>query len=384
MPNLLIAATVPGTLRAFLLPYADFFRSKGWKVSAMAQNAAKTAELTGHFDDILDANWSRNPFDPANLRECDRIRAAVKSGSYDIVHVHTPVAAFVTRLALRKMRAKSAMKIVYTAHGFHFYRGGSGVRNFAFRTLEKIAGRWTDRLVVINREDFEDAAKFHIVDKSALRYMPGIGLDFSKYDNIPPNPEENTAVRETLGLTSDDVLYTVIAEFNPGKRHRDAIEALSLTKRNDIHIAFAGDGPLFEEMKALAKNLRVAKRTHFLGFRNDVPSLVRASRATILASEREGLPRSIMESACLGVPTIGADARGTRDVILPDRGVLYPVGDVLALRDAMLRLADDPMPPVKPDPAWRIENLLAMHEALYEELIAEHKPRECHKEAESC
>jgi glycosyltransferase involved in cell wall biosynthesis len=371
MPKLLIVTTVPATIRAFLLPYADFFREKGWKTGAMASGATSSPELAGHFDEVLDARWSRNPLDPANLRERARVREAVKRGGYDVVHVHTPVAAFVTRMALRKMREASSVKVAYTAHGFHFYNGGRAARNFAFKTLERIAGRWTDRLVVINREDFEAAKKYHIVADSALCHMPGIGLDFSTYSDIPNRQDETDSVRGELGLSGDDVLFSMIAEFIPRKKHREAIEALSLTKRNEIHIAFAGDGPLVEDMRGLAKSLGSAKRTHFLGFRNDIPRLLRASRATILTSAHEGLARSLMESACLGTPIIGSDARGIRDVVLPDRGLLYPTGDVLALRDALIRVADDPLPPAKPDPEWRIENLLAKHEAMYGELLKE-------------
>ncbi|MDR1944458.1 MAG: glycosyltransferase [Synergistaceae bacterium] len=369
MPKLLIATTVPETLKAFLLPYADFFRKKGWTVDAMSKGASSSADISGRFDNFIDVAWSRNPLAPANLKETVKIREAVRRGGYDIAHVHTPVAAFAARFAMRDLRAETGLKVVYTAHGFHFHRGGKPARNFAFKTLERLAGRWTDRLIVINKEDFEQAKKNRIVAETAIKYMPGIGLDFSKYRDAESNPEDVAGVRGELGLSDEDVLYTMIAAFNPGKRHRDAIEALALIKNPEIRVAFAGPGPLAEEMKLLARELGVAKRTYFLGFREDIPRLIRASRATILTSEREGLPRSLMESACIGTPIIGADARGIRDVVLPDRGVLYPVGDVFALRDAMLRLADDPLPPVKPDPAWRIENLISMHEELYSELL---------------
>jgi glycosyltransferase involved in cell wall biosynthesis len=370
MPRLLIVTTVPATIRAFLLPYADFFRQKGWTVGAMASGAASSPELAGHFDEILDAEWSRNPLDAANLRECARVREAVRHGGYDIVHAHTPVAAFVTRMALRK-RERSGLKVAYTAHGFHFHRGGGRTRNFAFRTLERLAGRWTDRLIVINREDFDAARKFHIAGDAALRFMPGIGLDFSMYGDAPDRQDETDTIRGELGLGCGDALFTMVAEFIPRKRHRDTIEALSLTKRKDIHIAFAGTGSLLEKMTDMAKDLGLGKRAHFLGFRNDIPALLRASRATILTSEHEGLARSLMESACLGTPIIGADARGIRDVVLPDRGLLYPTGDAFALRDALIRVAEDPLPPTKPDPEWRIENLLAKHEAMYAELLEE-------------
>ncbi|MDR3254960.1 MAG: glycosyltransferase [Synergistaceae bacterium] len=372
MPGLLIATTVPGTIRAFLLPYADYFRSKGWNVDAMSNGTSSCDGLSERFDSLFDVDWRRNPLDPTNLRETAKIRDIVVSGAYDIVHVHTPVAAFVTRLALRKLRAGKRVRVVYTAHGFHFHKGGKAAPNFIYRTLERRAGRWADRIVVINAEDFDAAKKYRITDEASLRYMPGIGLDFSKYETRTAS-DGAVNVRAELGLADRDVLYTMAAEFIPRKRHHDAIEALSRVKRTDIHIAFAGDGPLREKTRDLACELGVAKQAHFLGFREDIPELIAASRATILASEREGLARVLMESACLGVPIIGADARGIRDVVLPDRGLLYPIGDQLALRDAMLRVADDPLPPVKPDDIWRIENLIAMHEELYADLMANDK-----------
>ncbi len=98
-----------------------------------------------------------------------------------------------------------------------------------------------------------------------------------------------------------------------------------------------------------------------------------------MPSEREGLSRSAMESACLGVPIIGTDARGVRDVIEPHRGLLYPAGDALALRDAMLRVAEEPCPPVEPDPAWRIENLIDRLDALYQELLVSRAEEESDK-----
>ncbi|MDR3321213.1 MAG: glycosyltransferase [Synergistaceae bacterium] len=368
MPKLLIAATIPETIRAFLLPYADHFRGEGWTVDAMSNGAASCDGIREHFDSLFDVNWRRNPLDLANFSEMTVVRRILSKGEYDIVHVHTPVAAFVTRAALRNRRADGGVRVVYTAHGFHFHQGGKPSSNLLYRTLERMAGRWTDRVVVINAEDFDAAKKYRIANDESLRYMPGIGLDFSKYSAAP---EDGAAgVRAELGLADDDVLYTMAAEFIPRKRHQDAIDALARTKRGNIHLAFAGTGPLLAEMQNLADGLNLAKRVHFLGFRNDIPSLISASRATVLTSEREGLARFLMESACLGVPIIGADARGIRDVVLPDRGILYPIGDPIALRDAMLRAAADPLSPAKPDPAWRIENLIAMHQELYGELGA--------------
>lgn len=368
--RLLIATTVPVTLRAFLLPYADHFRGAGWTVDAMAAGSSSEAALAEHFDSVIDVDWSRNPLAPRNFGDTPKhVREAVRRGGYDIVHVHTPVAAFVTRYALRN-RPPGGPKVVYTAHGFHFHRGGQELRNTVFRTLEQAAGRWTDRLVVINREDQEAALRHRIVPEERLSFMPGIGLDFSLYDASKVERGDVLRLREKLGLHERDALFAMIAAFNPGKRHKDAIAALAAMGADGtrVHIAFAGDGPLRKETEERASALGIRKRTHFLGELGDIRPLVVASAATLVPSEREGLSRAAMESVCLGVPVIGADARGVRDVAKDGRGLLFPTGDPLALRDAMLGIVETPFRPAPPDPAWRIENLIAAHEALYDRL----------------
>lgn len=367
--KMLTVTTVPSTIKSFLLPYADHFRGKGWAVDAMASGAADCAGLSEHFDRLIGITWSRNPLDPRNIFGTpEQIRKIVSENAYDIVHVHTPVAAFVTRFALRSLPEGGRPKIVYTAHGFHFYRGGSRLRNAVFLTLERMAGRWTDRLIVINREDYEAAQRYQIVPDAALAYMPGIGLDFSAYDRGSVSAEEIGSLREELCLAPEDVLFTMIAEFNPGKRHADVIAALAALKDTRAHAAFAGEGALQEEIRLLARSSGVENQTHFLGQRDDIGRLIMASVATLMPSRREGLSRACMESACLGVPIIGADVRGVRDVVQPCRGFLHPVGDAIALRDAIALMMEEPYPAVRPDPSWEIGSLIAAHEKLYEEL----------------
>jgi len=333
--------TVFTTLRAFLLPYAQYFRAKGWTVDAMANGASTSHECLDTFNHCYDVEWSRNPLDLSNfIKTPTYIRKIVEQNGYDIVHVHTPVAAFVTRHSLRKLRKTGKVKVVYTAHGFHFYKGGPLIRNIIFLMLEKIAARWTDHIVVINREDY-DAAVRSLLPQNKVTYMPGIGIDFQKYSSRNVTEEEIKGIHQELGLQNDDVLMLMIAEFIPRKRHRDAIEALAMTTNNKIHLAFAGDGPLMEDMRRLALSKNVAERVHFLGHRRDIPVLIASSRATLLTSQQEGLPRSVMESMAQGVPVIGTDIRGTRDLLENGCGIIVPVGNIKELAKAMDLAASD-------------------------------------------
>lgn len=338
MPRLLIVSTVPATLRAFLLPFARHFRSSGWQVDAAAQDIDALPELGKEFDACHALPLSRNPLDiPTLLRAPAAIRELVREGRYDLVHVHTPVAAFLVRFALRGLKLRP--RVVYTAHGFHFHRNGKALPNAVFRFAERIAAPWCDALVTINREDFDAAQAAGFATR--VEYMPGIGVDTGLWKPERADIAAVAAVRRELGLDDAAVLFLMVAEFNPGKRHRDVIAAMQMLGKGNVHVAFAGDGPLRAALQEQADVLGLADRLHFLGFRRDIPVLVRAARAVLLPSEREGLPRSLLEALSMGVPIIGADTRGISE-LTEGCGLKHAVGDVEGLASAMQRLAQNP------------------------------------------
>lgn len=382
MARLLIVATVPVTLRAFLLPFARHFRAQGWKVDAMAQGVSSCAECVENFDQVWDMEWSRNLLDLRNLFWAPReVYAIVAHKRYDIIHVHTPIASFITRYALRNLRKRDKLKIIYTAHGFHFYKGASRIQNILALRLERLAGHWTDYLIVINREDEQAAKRYRIVPPDRVRYIPGVGIDTHRYSPDAVSEAEVARVRQELGLSPEDRLFLMVAEFNPGKRHEDALRAFSKLKYPKTYLALAGDGPLFPDMQKFAKQLGLQDRVHFLGFRRDVPALVRASVATLLPSEREGLPRSVMESLCLEIPVIGTDIRGIRDLIEKGCGLLVKVGDIDELAEAMKWVLEHPEEAQAMGrkgrermAAYDIQHILKLHEVLYMEALERGKP----------
>ncbi len=342
-PSLLLVATTHLTVRSFLLPFARHFRALGWRVDAAAEGISACPDCGPAFDRVWDVNWSRNPLSLGNLTDARaRIGALATSVGYDLVHVHTPVAAFVTRLALRRHRRAKRLKVIYTAHGFHFYKGGPPVRNWAFMGLERLAGQWTDELVTINREDEAAADRLGIVPPEHIHYMPGIGVDLAHYSPAAVAAADVARVRKELGLAADNPLFLMIAGFDPGKRHRDQVAAFAQLPNQRSHLAFAGMGPLQPAIESMVEKLGLSQRVHFLGFRRDVPVLIRASVATTLPSEREGLPRSVMESMCLDVPVIGTKIRGLGDLLSDGCGLLHEVGDVEALSGHMQTIVDRP------------------------------------------
>ena len=371
--RLLLIATLAETLRAFYLPIAQHFRSAGWRVDGLGQGIAGCAKCRAAFDQVWDVPLARNPLAPANLWKAPRaIAAAVEQNAYDLVHVSTPVAGFVTRFALRRLRRQGRPKLIYTAHGFHFHKGGAWLSNFVYRAAERLAGRWTDCLTVMNDEDRLAAQRLRLVPPERLVHIPGVGIDRNVYDPDAVPPEAVAQVRSELGLAAGQPLLLMVADFFPRKRQRDALAAFARVACRTARFAFAGSGPLLEEMRAFSRRLGIDGRVHFLGTRRDITALIRASTATILPSEREGLPRAVMESLSLAIPVIGSDIRGTSELLAGGCGILVKLGDVEALARAMDRMLDNPAEVAAMGRLGRLEMerydlsaVLPLHERIY-------------------
>ncbi|MEG4441363.1 glycosyltransferase [Microcoleus sp. AT9_B5] len=376
MNSLLIITTIPATIHAFLLPFAERFRELGWRVDAMACGISDNAECLQAFDRVWEVEWSRNPLDTRNFLVAPRvIREVVKTEQYDIIHVHTPVAAFVARYALKDLKNKQKFQVIYTAHGFHFHPLGKPFKNAVFMNLEKLAGPWTDYLVTINREDESAAKRYKILPPERVRYMPGIGVDIDRYSPSAVSEADVKQVRQEMSLKEETQLFLSAIEFIPRKHPQDVLKAFAKLARPDVDLAFAGDGPMLAEIQQLASDLGVKNQVHFLGNRRDVPTLMRASVATLLASEQEGLPRSIMESLSLEIPAIGTDIRGTRDLLEGGCGLLVKLGDIDGLAQAMAWVLDRPVAAREMAQrgresilAYELQNILKQHEALYAEI----------------
>jgi glycosyltransferase involved in cell wall biosynthesis len=382
MPKLLMVATVPETLRGFLLPWAKHYRAQGWKVDAMALDISTCAACVAAFDQVWDVQWSRNPINPLNLVSAPRrLRQIVQQQHYDLVHVHTPVAAFVSRYALRQLRRQSGLKVLYTAHGFHFHRGGSKLRNQIFLILEKWAGRWCDRLITINKEDHQAALKHRLVPPQQLCYTPGIGVDLSYYSALSLTEETRLQVRTQLGLKPEDVLFLTIAELIPRKRPKDLLLALAKLQRPRVHLALAGDGPLAAELKTLATQLGIAQQVHFLGFCSDIPRFIYTATATLLVSEQEGLPRSVLEAMAMGVPAIGTRIRGTEDLLKDGAGKLVTVGNSTEIATEIAWILDNPeaarmlgLQGRKQVQQYDLYQILRIHDDIYTDVLKETQP----------
>jgi glycosyltransferase involved in cell wall biosynthesis len=368
------------TLEAFLTPFAEYFRAQGWRVDALANGATGNEHIAEAFDNRLDVAWSRNPLAPSNLLgTATRVREIVSEGRYDLVHVHTPIAAFVTRYALRSLPAATRPVVVYTAHGFHFYEGGSALRNRLYRTMERIAAPWTDYLVTINDEDYRAARALGGIAPERVRFIPGIGVDLARFEAGSDPAEKVEAVRRELDLAHSAFAVTMVAEFAPVKRHAHVLQALARVTDPRVVLVLVGEGPLEPRLREQVAALRLSERVRFAGYRRDIPAVLAASDALLLASEREGLPRSVLEGMAAGLPVIGTATRGITDAVgSPDAGWIAPKHDVAALAAAIDAAASDPaeaarrgtMARARASAEFALPRIIQAYEELYREALA--------------
>lgn len=286
---------------------------------------------------VYPIDTSRSPLSPGNLKAIRQIRNLVVQNGYDIVHCHTPIAAMCTRLACRSVR-KAGLKVLYTAHGFHFYKGAPLQNWLIFYPIEKICSYFTDLLITINGEDYALAQKK--MKAKQIAYVPGVGVDIQKFQDTKINCKEK---RQELGVPENAVVLVSVGELNQNKNHEVVIRAIAQLRDKQLHYMIAGKGPLQEYLNGLAQELGVANQIHLLGYRNDIAELCCAADICVFPSIREGLGLAAVEGMATGLPLIASDNRGTRDYsVHQDNALMCRYDSVDDFADAISRLAANP------------------------------------------
>ena len=374
--SLLMVATLARTLDAFMRPQVAALRRAGWRVDGMARGISASANAGETYEATWEVGWARQPLALANLRAASRVRTVVRRGCYDIVHVHTPVAALVTRFALRAREA-GRPTVIYTAHGFHFHRGGSRLSNLLYATLERIAARWTDELVVINEEDHQAALDLHLVNGGHLHRVHGVGIDLDRFDRAAGRSSVLPQVRNRFGLPAMAPLIVSVAELNHNKNLGYLVQGLARMQRRDAHLVIVGDGPQHNALTRLASTLGVGERVHLTGHITDVVSMLSVAAVFALVSRREGLPVSMIEAMAMGVPVVGTDTRGIRDLLSEKRGTIVPLDAPDALAAALDGALSGEASGAMAATARRyvrtelgVEHVVAQYAAIYQEALA--------------
>lgn len=333
MNKVLFVATVVKThIMQFHIPYLALFKEHGWETAVAARNDYEnTAACTiPHCDTYYDVPFERTPTKRGNLKAYKAIKNIIDSGGYDIVHCHTPMAALLTRLAARKAR-KRGTRILYTAHGFHFYKGAPLMNWLIYFPAEWLCSFMTDTLVTINHEDYAFAKK-HLHAKK-VEYVPGVGVDLQRYGNA----EENTPVCHMDFVVPEDKVWVLnVGELIPRKNQELLIHAVAGLP--EVYLTIAGSGELQEKLMTLIKELHLESRVQLLGYRNDLPALYEAADLFVFPSFQEGLPVALIEAMACGKAVACSRIRGNIDLVDGFGGVLFDPHSVDACREAILQL----------------------------------------------
>ena len=331
--KILYVTTISLTMNSFFKPHIEMLVRDGNQVD-IACNYKNLAladlykELGCHFYQI---DFSRAPLSKDNIKAFSQLKKVIKNGGYDIVHCHTPNASVITRLVCRTFRNKTGLKVFYTAHGFHFYKGAPLLNWMVYYPIEKICSRFTDKLITINTEDYQLAKrKFKAKE---VHYVPGVGLDLSRFESVQV---DRLKKREEIGVPENCFLLLSVGELNKNKNHQVIIKALARLDNFDIHYAIAGVGGKEEYLLNLANELGVSKQVHLLGYRKDVPELNCSADVFCFPSYREGLGLAALEAMACGLPVITSNVHGINDYNKNDQnGYKCNPNDVVGFADAI-------------------------------------------------
>lgn len=310
MKKVLFVATVVRThIMVFHIPYLKMLKEQGYEVHVCARNDYDNKEECNipYCDKYYDLEFERSPFSSKNFSVYKDLKNIIDENEYEMIHCHTPVGGVLTRLAARNARKKGSM-VIYTAHGFHFFKGAPIINWMVYYPIEKICSYFTDALITINHEDYELAQEKMKAKK--VYYIPGIGVNIQRYSEVKIDREKK---RMELGLNNDDILLLSVGELNKNKNHEVIMRALVKLDNPKIHYFIAGKGEIREYLDGLAIKLGIESKFKLLGYRSDIGELCKCADIFCFPSQREGLGLAAIEAMSVGLPIITSNIHGIND-----------------------------------------------------------------------
>ena len=330
------ATLVRGHIAKFHIPYLKWFKEQGWETWVAAKNDYPdgTCEIP-YCDHFVNIDFARSPFSKQTMVAYRQLRELFSRERFDLVHTHTPVGGVLTRLAARGSR-KLGTKVVYTAHGFHFYDGAPLLNWVLWYPVERFMSRFTDILITINDEDYKRA---NIFAHCGVAYVPGVGIDLAKFNNGCDCSE----LRNALGFGPSDKFILAVGDLIKRKNHQSIIRALSFLD-DSYELAICGTGVEHDALIQLAQELGLDSRVKFLGFRRDVSQLMKTADVLVFPSIHEGLPVTVMEAMASGLPVIATRIRGICPDLIQDgkNGIVLNADDPRDMAAAIRSLFADP------------------------------------------
>ncbi|MEQ8535798.1 MAG: glycosyltransferase family 4 protein [Imperialibacter sp.] len=331
--KVLFTASITKHVIRFHLPYLEWFQKQGFETHV----ACSGDEEIPFCDKKWEVPFVRTPYSIGHIKAYNVLKNLIDDQDYKLVHCHTPMAGIVTRLAARAARINGT-KVLYTAHGFHFFNGASLFNWFTFYPVELYCSRLADAIIAINREDFERVSSRGF-PKTAYFQIPGIGVKGERF--APAAPDEKRRLRETYGIPKDAFVLVYAAELIYRKNHHMLISAVKELRSTGVNLLalFAGRGELREDLESEVKKLKVEDSVKFLGFCERIEEIYQLSDVGVSTSRQEGLGLNLIEEMMCGLPVIATDDRGHREIVEDGlNGMMVPQDDAKALSSAIVTM----------------------------------------------
>lgn len=281
-------------------------------------------------------DFIRNPFSIENIKAMRQLEKLLHDNYYDIIHCQSPSGGAITRLAARKTKKKGS-KILYTAHGLHFFQGAPKINWIIYYHIEKWLGYFTDCIITINSEDYNTSIKkLSIKD---VRYIHGVGIDLNRF--LLQTKDKKEELRREYGYGNDDFILIYAGELSYRKHQDLIIDAVSKIRNEipNLKLLLAGSGNLMSHYKQQVADLQIESNVEFLGYRKDVMNLMMLSDMAVSASRQEGLPVNVMEAMATGLPLVVTECRGNKDLVLNNyNGLVVDLNSADDFANAILQI----------------------------------------------
>lgn len=342
--KLLFVSNIAGTKAIGSFSYSSFLaaRDLGFEFHVAANYARLSYESKRTAEErygvrIHHIDLDRSPYSAKNMRAYQQLVKLIKEEGIEFIHCNTPTGGLLGRIAGKKCGVK---RVIYQAHGFHFYKGAPLVNWLVYYPVERWLARHTDALITINKADYDLAVRrFRLRNQGKVYYVPGVGVDLDRFRR---QTVERDLLRRSFGVGPKDIMLITMGELVVGKNYQVAIEAVARAKLPHLKYVICGNGPDLERLKRIAETLGVSSQVIFLGYRSDIKELLEVADIFLFTSLREGLPRSMMEAMASGLPCIASKIRGNSDLISDGvGGFLCNPTDVAAFAHAITVLTKD-------------------------------------------
>lgn len=341
MKKVLLVTHVSGFVPQFEMNNVRYLQEKGYEVHYAANfdmisygGDNSRLEDTGIICHHIPFN--RSPFTLQNAGVYRKLKALIDAEAFQLIHCHTPMGGMMARMAARKAR-RQGTKVIYTAHGFHFFKGAPLQNWLLYYPVERFLSRFTDVQITINSEDYQRARKFHA---GQVVFIPGVGINTGRLREKSVISHEQ--FRQSLGIQADDICILSVGELVKNKNHRIVLEALSKLQDERVKYLICGQGSETASLNSLARDLQLERQVQLLGFRKDVAKIYEIADIFVFPSLREGLSVALMEAMGKGLPVVCSRIRGNQDLI-QDRegGLLVSPRDADELAGALEKLCAD-------------------------------------------